>query len=227
MLGFSDHTPYPFPNGYYETIRMRPEMQKRYVDEILECREKYKGQIEIYIGYEAEYYPKHFSDLLDMLNRYTCDYIILGQHCLNNGYDGVSPSSATDDPKTLEQYVNQVCEAMRLGVFTYIAHPDLIHFTGPDEIYEQHMTDLIKASVETDTPLELNLRGIWNYSHYPNEKFFKIASKFDCKVIIGSDAHNPEALAFGWDIDKALSICDKYSLNLIDRVKLKKPVIKK
>ena len=70
ILGFSCHAPYAFPEGYYSGFRMKPEQQKTYVDNVLELREEYRGKIEILLGYETEYYPKHFADTLDLLNRY-------------------------------------------------------------------------------------------------------------------------------------------------------------
>ena len=59
-LGFSDHAPYVFRDGYYSGFRMRPELQEDYVTTLLALREEYKGKIDIKIGYEAEYYPEFF-----------------------------------------------------------------------------------------------------------------------------------------------------------------------
>lgn len=57
VLGFSDHSPYYFPDGYYSGHRMRPEETEGYVNSLLSLREEYRNDITIYIGFEAEYYP--------------------------------------------------------------------------------------------------------------------------------------------------------------------------
>ena len=39
-LGFSDHTPYPFPNGYYSTFRMFPDELPGYVAAVEDVRKR-------------------------------------------------------------------------------------------------------------------------------------------------------------------------------------------
>ena len=78
VLGFSDHVPYPFTNGYHSGFRMEVSETPLYVNMIAELKNKYKDQIKIYIGYEAEYYPEFFDKMVENIKG--CDYIILGQH---------------------------------------------------------------------------------------------------------------------------------------------------
>ena len=40
-FGFSDHTPYPFDNGYVSSIRMLPEELEGYVKETLDLKAEY------------------------------------------------------------------------------------------------------------------------------------------------------------------------------------------
>ena len=42
----------------------------------------------------------------------------------------------------LVKYVDSVIEGMESGRYKYVAHPDLVYFTGEDEIYEKHFTRL-------------------------------------------------------------------------------------
>ena len=67
VLGFSDHTPYLFPGDYYSTFRMFPEQTEDYFTTIERMKKEYAGKITIYSGLEAEYYPKHFSALIDLI----------------------------------------------------------------------------------------------------------------------------------------------------------------
>lgn len=224
-LGFSDHCPYPFPDGYYSFFRMYPSDRDDYVREVLACREKYADKIDIRIGYEAEYYPRHFGELLKMINGNECEYIILGQHFLNNEYDGVYSGDDSDDEAKLKQYVDQVCEAMELGVFTYLCHPELIAFNGDDGIYEEHMTRLVEVAVRTDTPLEINLRGIKYGCRYPSERFLRLAAPLGPKFIIGVDAHEPDDLRVDETYSKAFDLVKKYGLDLLDHAQFKKPVL--
>ena len=43
---------------------------------------KYAGQIELSIGFEMEYYPEYFSQMLENVRQMGAEYLILGQHFL-------------------------------------------------------------------------------------------------------------------------------------------------
>ncbi|MCR5683048.1 MAG: PHP domain-containing protein, partial [Clostridiales bacterium] len=118
IYGFADHAPYPFPEGYYSGFRMRPEQQEDYVNTLLALREEYRGIIDVQIGYEAEYYPKFFADFLAMVREYPIDYLILGQHFLENEMEGKYSGRTSDDEDYLAAYVDQVIEGIGTGVFT-------------------------------------------------------------------------------------------------------------
>ena len=81
ILGFSDHNPWPhFPAGYDSHVRMEPQYLPEYCGSVNRLREKYKDQIEIHLGLEAEYFPHHMQELLDMKSEYGIEYLIYGAH---------------------------------------------------------------------------------------------------------------------------------------------------
>ena len=58
-MGFSDHVPYMCANGVELCHRVPVAEVGEYFAEISALREKYKEQIDIKIGFEMEYYPRH------------------------------------------------------------------------------------------------------------------------------------------------------------------------
>lgn len=221
ILGFSDHTPFIFPGDYYSTMRMYPDELENYVATVLALKEKYKDKIEIHLGLEAEYYPDRMSDLLKLITPYDIEYFILGQHWCGNEqgepYNGRPP---TDDNARWERYCSQVIEGMKTGLFTYVAHPDLLHFVGDKDFYRQHAKRLCEAAVTYDIPLEINILGIHSGRHYPREDFWKIVGQTGCKVVLGCDAHSPQGLADFPSEDKAMELVKRYDLNLLDHIPL-------
>ena len=128
-LGFSDHSPYVFKDGYYSGYRMLPSELDGYVKGIQDLKAEYKNDIDIYIGLEAEYYPEFFEGFLSLIRPYPIDYMILGQHFLKNEMDGlIGAARRTADENVLTGYVDQVIEAMKTGRFTYLAHPDMVRY---------------------------------------------------------------------------------------------------
>ena len=222
VLGFSDHTPYVFEGDHYSYFRMRPELLEDYVSSVLALREKYKYEIEIHLGVEIEYYPKYLSETLKMLREYHIEYLILGQHFVGNEIGEPYCGRASDSEELLERYVDQCIEALRTGMFTYLAHPDLLFFVGDDDVYRRHMQRLCVAAKELDIPLELNLLGLKDGRNYPNELFWKIAAAEGCKAILGCDAHNPEALSDIIVEKQARALAEKVGIEIIDTVELKK-----
>ena len=222
VLGFSDHSPYIFEGDHYSYFRMRPELLEDYVSSVLALREKYKYEIEIHLGVEIEYYPKYLSETLKMLREYPIEYLILGQHFVGNEIGEPYCGRASDSEELLERYVDQCIEALRTGMFTYLAHPDLLFFVGDDDVYRRHMQRLCVAAKELDIPLELNLLGLKDGRNYPNELFWKIAAAEGCKAILGCDAHNPEALSDIIVEKQARALAEKVGIEIIDTVELKK-----
>ena len=220
-LGFSDHAPLMFPDGHESHYRIPMNEAKNYIEDLRALREKYKDKIEIIIGLEMEYYSEHFESMLETARNIGAEYIILGQHfILGEHPNGIGASGPTDNAEHLITYVNEVTEAMKTGMFSYLAHPDLMCFTGDDGIYDSEMRRLCKAAKELKVPLEVNLLGIRKKKHYPNDFFWKIAGEVGGPVVIGVDAHASGAFLNKEQYSYAKELIKRYNLNYIGMPKL-------
>ena len=220
-LGFSEHAPYQFPNGYRSTYHLFPEDLDDYVRTLLSLKEEYADRIQILIGYEAEYYPALFDDLLRRITAYPVDYLLLGQHYTHNEADSAYVYLPTDDPHELETYVNQCIEAMQTGLFTYFAHPDLIHFTGEEAVYHEQMQRLCLAAKAMDIPLELNLLGLCKSRSYPTERFFRLAKACGNTIVAGIDAHDPDCFFQPETFEPYRSFVAHCGLTVTDDIRLR------
>lgn len=222
ILGFSDHSPYVFPNGYYSTFRMELYQLNDYVSKIFALRSQYAGQIRLPLGLEIEYYPKQFPKLLPILRDQPLDYLILGQHFVGNEYDAPYNGLSSEDEGLLRLYVAQSCEAMQTGLFTYFAHPDLIYFLGDGKAYQKYMRRICAEAKSCGIPLEFNLLGLAGGRNYPNRLFWELAAEEGCQVILGRDAHTPEALLDEKTERKALEILRGLGMKPLETVNLRK-----
>lgn len=223
VLGFSDHIPViGFPDDYYSSWRMRPEELPIYVQMVRSLQEKYKDKILIRLGFEMEYYPDCFEKTLRFLEQASYDYLILGQHAIYNEYDGTYANRPGMDECILQQSVKQAVQGMKTGVFSCLAHPDLCGNVVDDERYRQIMQPLLETALEMDIPLECNLLGVRDRRHYPTRRFFEIAAEYGCKVILGVDAHDPDALRNHEDEREALQLLAECGVtNIVEDIRLK------
>ncbi len=191
VLGFSDHTPQPFDNGFISSIRMDMEEFDGYVDTLKALKTEYEDRISIKTGLEVEYYPKYFNRLIDEVRARDIDYLILGQHFVPDEEDGRYMGNVTYEEDVLASYVDQTIEALSTGEFLYLAHPDLVRYSGDEDIYLKHMTRLCRYCVDNDVPLEVNGLGYITNRWYPREDFFRLAVSMGGRFVFGCDAHNP------------------------------------
>ncbi len=218
ILGFSDHTPQPYPEGFVSPIRMDMSQLPDYVDSIVSLRDEYRNDIQILIGYEVEYSRNYFEPLLRRLNEYPMDYIIQGQHFVEDEVDGFYAGSKTDSEEKLKAYVDFTIEGMKTGLFSYLAHPDLINYTGSDDIYCRHMSRIVEAAVDLNLPLEVNVFGFVDNRWYPSERFFKMAKEYNPGFIIGCDAHTPEIIRQPYHIDGFCDFLDRCGIDCGDNI---------
>ena len=144
VLGFSDHCPWPRtapfpPPGYRSGVRMDPEEAEGYCASLLALRKEYAGRIDLRIGFEVEHLPWRVAAQDELFSRLPVDYLILGQHFLDEEWDGPYCGNPTDDEARLARYVDRCIDGMSTGRYLYLAHPDMIRFTGPEDAYARHM----------------------------------------------------------------------------------------
>ena len=225
IYGFSDHTPYPALAGEKAGIvRMQPEQLEDYVDTVLALRDEYKDDIEIHLGLEAEYYPAYWEDLMKLIEPYPIEYLLLGQHFI--GLEDVTHEKSgrpTEDEAALARYVAQVEEGLSTGKYTYLAHPDLLNYVGPAEIFDRHYRGLVRFCKDRKIPLEINMLGLWKGRNYPNRAFWKIAGEEQAPCIIGMDTHIPDNVYQEREVAIAHEWVREFHLPLMETVELVKP----
>ncbi len=217
VLGFSDHVMLPRANQ----PRMRGDISllSDYVFSVNSLKRKYKGKVDIFLGFECEWYHGEYSDYYrDLLANRGFDYLILGQHCFRMDGKFFYYSSVLDEKRGLELYVRDVIAGINSGFFAYVAHPDhfLLWYGKWDEAAEKAALDICKAAKDKGVPLEINMGpSRWKTKTslddlslvcYPYRKFFEIAKQVGNDVVIGVDAHAPSDYAtsdYQWAYDFA------------------------
>lgn len=151
------------------------------------------------------------------------DYMILGQHFViarDENNKMINPPRMSDplSGRYPIDYANSVVEAMKTGKFAYVAHPDLFlqHRDKVKEDQKEEYTENSRKAIEMicetaakyKIPLEVNLGGISAVEAgipgkgllqdgtypYPVPEFWRVAAEKGCDVLIGVDAHDPNAL---------------------------------
>ena len=204
ILGFSDHSPWPYKSDFVANMRMHVNRLEEYVTCVKALREEYKESIGIKLALECGGFPEFYPWLEDIREKYGFDYFILGNHYDTNDELGLGYFGACAGKKEMWRYLQTTTAAMQSGHFIYLAHPDLClnrreHF---DADCERICREICACAVATDLPLEYNLlghrrqegarkRGVLGYC---TPEFWQIAAEYDIRAVIGVDAHNPEEM---------------------------------
>jgi len=216
-LGFSDHAPYVFPNGYQSGYRVRVEQLFEYADTVRALAKEYEKDIRILCGFELEYYPDFHKEEMEFLNQVHPDYLIMGQHFIGNELNPHITANQFSDDFALVAYVSQVLAGLSTGDFLYLAHPDIAGTRFTKECLEQEYLRLCKGAKRMGIPLEINLLGVREGRHYPSSAFFKIAAETGNDIVLGVDAHAPDHLLNTGE-ESALEMVNTLGLHLIDKL---------
>lgn len=207
-------------------MRMPFQQMEEHLEILRDCQKKYKEQITIYKGFEAEGLSEYFDYYQSLLYEHKVDYLILGhhfhKHCIHNDYYGRDHMGKKD----IYQYCNDVEKALETGLFSYLAHPDLF-LMG----YQQFDLDaqtvsrrICEKAKELHIPLEINAGGMRKGLSdiageqlylYPNAHFWDIASDVGNDVIVGFDAHDPTDFNNAM-YDQMIKFARDHHLKLID-----------
>ena len=196
-FGFSDHAPMDFDPKY----RMNFEQMKKYEEDVLEAKEKYKDKINILLGYEVDYLKGHMdSRVLDA----KVDYLIGSVHFIDEwGFDnpefiGRYEHENIDD--IWQKYFDTVEEMAKSRLFDIVGHLDLIKVFKymPNKDINLIAKDALLAIKKADMVIEINSAGFRKpiKEAYPSLSLLKEAFKLDIPITFASDAHKPEQVGF-------------------------------
>ncbi len=232
ILGFSDHAPNIYNEKHVSYYKMTPAELSEYCSSIAALRDKYADKITIHTGLEAEYLPDIWDKSLELWQAHPIEYLILGQHYVDyeikdgkfgdHSYAYPYPGGDLCNSRDrLKRYVDGIIAGISTDKFTYIAHPDLITFSGDEDIYLEEMRRLILASEKYGTPLEYNLLGQREERLYPRLSFWNLVGECHGSAILGCDAHAPCDVADKTDELIARDTLRALNVKILDNVELR------
>ncbi len=229
VLGFSDHGPWPYADGFVSGVRMLPEELPGYVDTVRELGRVYADRIRILCGLECEYYPTMLPWLREQKEKLGLDYLILGNHFAEPESAGRYFGNARD-ADSVADYVRATVQGMETGLFAYVAHPDvaLQMMTVWSAPLADAMRELCRAAKALDIPLEYNLLGRIYSRHpsrqgrlcYPNAPFWELAAAEGCTAIVGLDAHQTAHMTQAQEYDEACAYVEALGMPCIRELPL-------
>lgn len=214
VIGISDHSPYfgsaeesPWPQ-----IAMAKREFAVYVAEVLRLKELYKGQIEVLLGVESDFFPEHAEVYRRVYEGYPFDYIIGSVHQSGGvsifnrkRWKGLSEAQQVQQK---EMYYDLIQQSARSGMFQILGHIDAMKGFYPDfsAIQTQAVEDTLKIIGECGMAIEINTSGKTKDvgGWYPANDILELALHYGVDVTFGSDAHTPSRVGDDWNEVAAL-----------------------
>lgn len=202
QLGLSDHMPliHVNPDEYLPEMAMAMEELPRYVEECFLLKEKYKKDIDIRVGIEADYIEHYEETIKQLLDRFEWDYIIGSVHFLGTwditDFRQVDGWKQKDPDEVYRQYYDAVQKAVRTGFYDIVGHVDVIKRFGikPNGDPSELERATLRAIKQADIAIELNTSGLRTPAAemFPSKRMLQYALELGIPLTLGSDAHKPE-----------------------------------
>jgi len=208
-LGFSGHSYMPFD----PEIGMSQEGTQSYIKEITALKEKYRGQIDIVLGIEEDYYSN--------IERSPYQYVIGSFHYFRNSQSGTY--YAIDNTfEEIQACINDIFQGNALNLVRcyykkvvdtakkkpdILGHFDLIRklnkngclFDESSPEYQKIALDALEACASTGCIIEVNTGAIsrgYTKTPYPSFFLLKRLAKLKASVIISSDTHSVKTIDY-------------------------------
>ncbi|WP_282033100.1 histidinol-phosphatase [Metabacillus indicus] len=209
IIGISDHSPYFFneEDHLFPHISMANSHFPGYVEEVLELKYKFEGQIEVLLGVESDFFPEHIGIYKRQYERFPFDYVIGSVHHVDGRnifekkrWDGLSNKEKI---QTKNNYYELIQQSARSGVFQILGHIDAMKGYYPEFslIQTNAIDQTLSILSQFEIAIEINTSGKnkdcggW----YPADEILERALYHGVKVTFGSDAHSADRVGDEFD----------------------------
>lgn len=215
--GFSSHAPLPFLTKWTMLENDFPDYEK----EFYRFKEKYKGEINIFLGLEIDYLEDCQQAIDDFIGDKNLDYRICSIHYLNKisgsqywsidgpfeEFDkGLNEFFDGDIKAAVHYYFQTVNKMIDKGGFDIIGHMDKISFHGhhysdfdvKQGWYKNLLGETLHSIKEKGLILEINTKSLKNKDFtYPNAFFYPLIHELELPTVVNSDCHCPHVILEG------------------------------
>lgn len=214
--GVSSHAPLPFDTKW----TLDRELVPAYLDEFGLLKEKYKEDIELYVGMEIDYLDETSNPSVDYFQQLPLDYRIGSVHLLHTP-DGriVDVDTSPENFREILQrdfrgelellvavYYDASMKMAEAGGFDFVGHTDKISYNAEiccpgiknKDWYKRKLMDFLALVAEKGVMLEINAKAYpVKGCFFPNAEDFHLLREFHIPVLVNSDAHRPELVNAG------------------------------
>lgn len=204
-IGFAEHKDFdrddPVVNHF---------VYERYVEEVHQARAELGGSIKILMGVEIDYQAWFEDEIRSYLAAKAFDYVIGSVHYVARRMVMTSDFAGdrlADD--CYSEYFDEVRRSAESGLFDVIGHPGYAMRRGVPRFgtysgagHARSVDGMLAAVVASGAALEVNTAGIRQGAGamYPcAEHVARYRTLGGRRVVLGSDAHSPEHIAFAFD----------------------------
>jgi histidinol-phosphatase (PHP family) len=212
-IGFSAHAPITKKTGIESDWNLKDDLVDEYVDKVLSAKNRWKGKLEVFLGFEIDYIKGLRSAIDSDIKSINPDYLIGSVHYVipENGAQpftvdgsieefekGVKEGFNGDVQALMHYYYNAVTEMIALGGFEILGHADLIKKNCQDknlwskESEACRQREMARAAAEAGLTVEVNTGGINRRKIrdvYPSLSFLRLFNENNVPAIITADAH--------------------------------------
>ena len=223
VIGISDHFPYEYLSSEipsledipYENYAMPTNMLEYYILQLDNLKEKYLNQIHVRSAFEIDFF-KHQDHIL---NKYLKSYLnkldyILGSVHVLFGKAGIF---AFDDGRFLNKYKEydgndeiyiEYYDSLQVMIKSSSFDFDLVSHLDLPKKFDKRVENknlIMEKVIETlelikkrDVAVEINTSGLRKEAkeQYPSAEIIKEMYDLDIPILLGSDAHNPNEVAY-------------------------------
>lgn len=214
--GFSSHAPLPFE----ATWTLPREQMPQYLAEFKRLKERYAGQIELYVGLEIDYLDDTSNPASEWFQQLPLDYRIGSVHLLP-APDGrivdidtsaekyrqiVDTCFGGDLEYVVRLYFQRLRRMVQLGGFNILGHADKMHYNAQQyrpglldepwyrELMETYWNEVARSGCVVEVNTKAYARtGVF----FPNERYFPWLRDLQVRVTVDSDAHEPDKIESG------------------------------
>ena len=207
-MAITDHNDFEFENGTFELD------VERYFKCISDKKAEYKRQIQISVGIECGLEPRYKNRIDNLLNAYNFDFVIGSSHVINGKdpyykeyFEGRSVHEA------MVEYLLSIEENIDIfDNFDVYGHLDYMMRYAPVPVTEKHYCydeygeyyeRILTKLINNGKGVEINTSALKSgqLDTNPNFEVIKRYAELGGKIItIGSDAHSPEYIGYGFEV---------------------------